>query len=557
MKKKLFTTLGIILSLAIIASGVYFFLSRKDTYKLTTEEQKWVENNKNNVIDLYMPSDIPIFTESGAGVLFDLVTFISDNVGIKFNPIAYQNETDATGQYNIILTNDILDNDIKISADEYVLLSKNEEIITSTYQLNNKKIGILDSELSNVKPYLGENLNYVSYSDKQSLINALTNDEVNYIVVLKSLYTNEILTNKYHINYHLSDLKKYYVLRINDDNKLLTSIIKKEIKRFNNVEYDKSYNSNLFNIYVKLNNISEQELTDLNSKSYTYGYINNGIYDTTYHNSLSGTNYFIVKSFASFANIDMKYESPFKNLNELNEAFISNKIDFYFNNTIFTNDELSIQTYKPISSKIVFVSRNDKKITINSINALKDYRVAVLENSTLEQVLVEKDISVQKYSNYKEMFKSKNLKNNEIIALELDNYEYYKTRSLGNYHISYIMDESISYGFTSSKDYELFNKLFNFYLEYIDTNSIIDINYANVFEYEGLNIFLLILVVILSIIVIISLLWLLLNIPNIFNISKKMLMLLELISKSAVSFVSAVRPIKVLEDFNSVIGKQK
>ena len=504
MKKKIFTTLGIILSLALIASGVYFFLSRKETYKLTNEEQKWVEDNKNNVLDLYMPSDIPVFTESGNGVLFDLVNYISKNIGIKFNPVAYQNENDANGQYNILLTNDILDNDIKISADEFVLISKNASMITSTYQLNGKKIGILDSELSNVKPYLGENLSFNPYSDKQSLINALSNNEVDYIVVLKSLYTKEIISGNYHVNYHLSDLKKYYVLRINDDNKLLTSIIKKEIKKFNNEEFDKSYNNNLFDLYVKSNNISEQELTDLNSKSYTYGYINNGIYDTTYHKTLSGTNYFIVKSFASFSNIDMKYENAFKSLSDLNDSFISNKIDFYFNNTIFSDDDISFKTIKPITTKIVFVSRNDKKISINSLNALKDYKVAVLENSSLEKILSDKDISMQKYPSYKEMFKSKNLKNNEIIVLELDNYEYYKTRSLSNYHISYIMDESIAYGFTSGNDNELFNRLFNFYLEYVDTNSIIDINYANVYEYEGLNIFLLVLVVILLIIIIID-----------------------------------------------------
>ena len=502
MKKKIFTIIGIILSLAIIASGVYFFLSRKEVYKLTTEEQKWVEDNKNNVMDIYMPSDIPLYTVSGKGVLFDFVNYFEEETGIKFNPVAYQEESNIAGDYSIVLTDTTEKNDIKISSDEYVVLSNQKDMIPSVTKLSTSKIGILESELNLVKPYVGEKYTYVTFKDKQSMLTALSSNQINVIVGLKTLYTDEIITNKIHVIYHISDLKKYYVLRNSSDNQVFNSILKKEIKKFKKDEINKSYNKALFDSYVNLNQISEQELTDLNSKKYIYGYINDGIYDTTYHKSLSGTNYFIVKSFAAFANIDMKYETPYSSLTDLNNALLDNKIDFYFNNTSFVNEGISIETVKPISTKIVFVTRNDKKISLNSINSLKNYKVAVLENSYLEKMLTEKGIGVKKYSNYKSMFKSKNLKNNDVIALELDNYEYYKTRSLGNYHISYIVEDVQNYGFTTASEYELFNKLFDFYLEFVDTNSIIDINYANVYEYEGMNIFLIILVIVLGSIVI-------------------------------------------------------
>ena len=314
MKKKIFTIVGIILSLAIIASGVYFFLSRKEVYKLTTEEQKWVEKNKNNVIDLYMPSDIPLYTISGKGVLFDFINYFSSELGIKFNPVAYQNDTEIVGDYSIVLTNEAGENDIKISSDEYVVISNQQGMLSSVSQLSTNKIGILENEVNLVKPYVGENYTYVTFKDKQSMLTALKANQINVVVGLKSLYTDEIVTNKFHIIYHISDLKKYYVLRSSKDNKLFNSILKKEIKKFKKEEISKSYNKTLFDLYVVSNQISEQELTDLNSKKYTYGYINDGIYDTTYHKSLSGTNYFIVKSFAAFANIDMKYETPYSSL---------------------------------------------------------------------------------------------------------------------------------------------------------------------------------------------------------------------------------------------------
>ena len=72
------------------------------------------------------------------------------------------------------------------------------------------------------------------------------------------------------------------------------------------------------------------------------------------------------------------------------------------------------------------------------------------------------------------MLKSKNIKKNTIIATEFENYEYYKTRGLRNFHVSYISDDNISYGFVVNNN-ELFKELLNFYLEYVDLNSIINI----------------------------------------------------------------------------------
>ena len=79
---------------------------------------------------------------------------------------------------------------------------------------------------------------------------ALSNEEVNYIVGLKFVYLNDIWNNNYHINYHISDFKKKYILRLNGSKEEEKSIIKKEYFKFKNKNYNKSYNSHLLNIYV-------------------------------------------------------------------------------------------------------------------------------------------------------------------------------------------------------------------------------------------------------------------------------------------------------------------
>ena len=504
MRKKILTIGGIVLTILLIVGGLYLFFNKENKYKYTIDEQKWLEENKNNIIDLYMPSDIAVLTSSGNGVLFDFVDYFTKDAKVKINPVAYQLGEQINSDYSIVLVDEKGENDIKIMDDEYVVIAKNSGLYNDSSSLVGLKIGVLKDEAELVAPYLDPNITYIPYESKEALLNALKTDAVNGIIGLKSLYLNDILNNDYHICYHISDLKKSYVLRLNGSNELINSIISKEYAKFERDNYSKSYNSSLLSTYVKALNISEQDITNLNAKTYTYGYIDNGLYDNTYRGNLSGTNYFIIKSFASFANVDMKYDDEYSSLDELNTALKEKKVDFYFDNTLFNIDDTEHTTVTAVDTKIVFLTKNDSKLTINSFVSLKDKSVMVLKNSKIAKLLADNNISIKEYDNYNKMFNKKNLNKDSIIALELDNYEYYKTRSLTNFHISYIYDKSESYGFVIGEGNDIFTKLFNFYLEYIDINTIVNIDYVNVYEYEGLNIFLLIAVIILLFIIILQ-----------------------------------------------------
>lgn len=504
MRKKILTIVGIILTILLIVGGLYLFFNKENKYKYTIDEQKWLEENKNNVIDLYMPSDVAILTLSENGILFDFVDYFTKDAKVKINPVAYQLGEQINSDYSIVLVDQKSENDIKIMDDEYVVITKNSGLYNDSSNLVGLKIGVLKDEAELIAPYLDSNITYIPYESKELLLNALKTDAVNGIVGLKSLYLSDILNNNYHICYHISDLKKSYVLRLNGSNELVNSIISKEYAKFERDNYSKSYNSSLLSTYVKALNISEQDITNLNAKKYIYGYIDNGLYDNTYHGNLSGTNYFIIKSFASFANVDMKYDDEYSNLDELNNALKEKKVDFYFDNTLFNVDNKEHTTVTAVDANIVFLTKNDSKMTINSLVSLKDKTVMVLKNSKISKLLADNNISIEEYDNYNKMFNKKNLNKDTVIALELDNYEYYKTRSLSNFHISYIYDKSESYGFVIGEGNDIFTKLFNFYLEYIDINTIINIDYVNVYEYEGLNIFLLIAVILLLFIIVLQ-----------------------------------------------------
>lgn len=504
MKKKIGFIISAILLIVVIAGGIYFFVGSdpKDSY--TIEESKWIEDNKNSAIDIYMPSDVSILTYNGNGVLFDFSTYLSEKTGLNVSPIAYQLSSVPENENSILLVDKVNDGDIEILEDEYVLIGKNKVLYNSKNQIENLVIGVLKDEYQSIFDTLNNaTVKYVQYNSKEQLLTALSTDRVNAIIGLKTFYLNDILTNNYHINYHLYDLKKVYVFRFDNNDELLSSIIKKEYNKFNKEEFNSSFNNQLLSTYVSTKNITEKEITELNSKTYNYGYISNGLFDNTIKGSLSGKNYNLLKLFASFANIDMKYKDEYSNLEKLNEALQNGEIDFYFNNTSFNVDKYGMSTVNSIKSNIVLLTKNNSDIYITDLSGINN-SVYVLKNSQIEKYLVDNKVDVNSINSYKEIVKSKKLSKDTIIAIDLTTYEYYKTRGLSNFYVNYIVPLDLNYGFNTTKDNKLFNDLLDFYMEYSNVNSLASINYSDQYEYEGLNIILLILVIVLSLVLIIQ-----------------------------------------------------
>ena len=498
MKKKIIIIISIFFIMLLIGGGIYLFINKNNSYNYSIEEEKWIEENKNNSIDIYMPSDIAGLTLSGEGLFFDFISYFQDNTGLKINPVAYQINSKLNSNFSISLVDEFSDNDINLFTDEYIVISKVAPTTDFVKNITQVKIGVLKSEQELISNYFGSDIQYEPFDTKELLVNALNSDNVNYIVGLKSLYLQDILKNKYHIYYHISDLNKYYVLKVDETKKELSSLLKKEFKKFEKSKYGKAYNKSLLNTYTKALNISEQDLTKLNSKTYNYGFMNNGIYDKLYKGNTIGLNNKIINSFAEFANVDIKYLNEYKSIDELKSAFKEGEIDIYFDNSSSCENKENM-TIMPIETKIAFIVKNNKKIAINNLSTLNKKEVAVLKDSKIHKYLTDLNINVKAYDNYNELFKNKE----NIIAIELNNYEYYKSNNLNNYHIEYIVDESQYYGYIVNNN-EIFYNLFNFYLEYTDIHTLINSNYINNYSYNRLNLLLLISLIFLLLILILQ-----------------------------------------------------
>ena len=58
---------------------VYFVMNSRNSNSLSLEENKWIDSNKQNVIDVALINDIPILSYEGEGVVYNYLDYVSKN----------------------------------------------------------------------------------------------------------------------------------------------------------------------------------------------------------------------------------------------------------------------------------------------------------------------------------------------------------------------------------------------------------------------------------------------------------------------------------------------
>ena len=168
----------------LIGGGIYLFINKNNSYNYSIEEEKWIEENKNNSIDIYMPSDIAGLTLSGEGLFFDFISYFQDNTGLKINPVAYQINSKLNSNFSISLVDEFSDNDINLFTDEYIVISKVAPTTDFVKNITQVKIGVLKSEQELISNYFGSDIQYEPFDTKELLVNALNSDILNSPYIL-------------------------------------------------------------------------------------------------------------------------------------------------------------------------------------------------------------------------------------------------------------------------------------------------------------------------------------------------------------------------------------
>ena len=483
MKKKRFLIGSIvIIVLMAIVMGVYIYFTRQDADStLTILEKQWIENNKNNVIDLSIITDIPVLNYGGSGLVLDFVNDLEEDTNLQFNRLADDGTSEEVKSYAFQIKNKVEDNDILIYEDHYVLLSKSKNKIYSLDDLANKSIGVLTDDLTLMEEYLNvnQNLSYKTYDTSDALLADLENGSID-IAALPRLQTLDkiIASQEVNIIYHVNEYKVNYVLTLGDVDKL-NVILKKYYNKWQRENFESIFNNYLTTNYFTFAEISQEQQVSFKSKRYKYGFVENYPYDVLDNNRLVGINSNVLKVFSDVADIDIEYADSYNSIGSLVSNFNENKIDLFFSNN--ANNDYDLDVYKTVSisdEKLVIATSYKHNIHVNSLKSLNGLNVLTVKNSKIAEMLEDAGANLREYDTLEKLVDSAG--DNSIIAIDYDSYMYYVHDELDDYGIVYCDDIDEVYGFTirDISDNQVFANYLDFYISFIDTDYLVNDAYA-------------------------------------------------------------------------------
>ena len=466
--------------IVIVIGLIAFFAYRKNKNDqngvFSILEKRWIEKNVSKVVDISILNDLPLFGDEGDGVFFDFVNDFEKETNLKFNMIPYmKDKSSSNDKYSFEINNKskLDDNELLFYVDNYVMVSKDNEKVKDFSNLKNVVIGTLDNDLSTIKEYLKDNDNvvYNTYNDTDSIIKALNENDIKYAIIPKTSNIDSILKNNYYIVYNVSDIYTNYVLKVNGSEKVLNSIVKKYYIRWMNEKYNSSYNTRLFELYMKQKGYDEIAKADFTSKDYVYGYVKNTPYETQINSDFIGYNSEILDNFASAMGVTFKVKE-FNSIDDLSKALNSGKVDLAFNyykfNDLTNKFDYTFSAYN--EKLVVLTSLDNVTTTMNSFMSLKGKEVLMLDNKIANYVSDKTDVDVKTFKKASTLFK--NLKSDSIVIMDYNTYNYYKNNELSDFKVIYeeTIDTDFNFILVNSNKNKTFLSLFKYYISSINTD---------------------------------------------------------------------------------------
>lgn len=470
-KKFIFTIIAIA---ALVFVALFFIYYYRESSLLTSADKKWLSENGKKIVDIEVFNDVAVYGINGTGVIFNFLDYVSKETELTFNKIPYQKEEGTkTTSYKI----EILDGSVNISSnqlflfeDTYVAVSKKNTRINEITDFSANTIGVLGSEESNISYYLksAKDIIYNPYVSSEALFKALDDNEVNMIIVPNILSLERTISNdNYYLNYFFTDITKNIVLTLDSENKELNNIITKYFNNWMNEYYVTDYNKLLLDYYVEKRDINDKTRTDLLSKTYVYGYVENAPFEITRGSKLTGIAAEYINRVVRLTDIDFTYKK-YKTLAELNAAIDKGEVDIYFD---YINNQNSkyLKTTSTFIENYVVLGRVQDDYVISSFEGLKGENVYLLSNNKYLSEFIKSGAmaNIKNCLNIKELVETAS-KNSGLIIVDREVYSYYKNDELKDYEIVYSDIMTNDYSFMIKSDNESFYSLFNYV---INTNS--------------------------------------------------------------------------------------
>ena len=490
----------VILGLIFLGGIIYFVLNyTSDENSLTVVEKKWITDNANNVVDVNVYNDIPVFGFNGEGIIFDFLEYFTKENGINFNKISYYVDSEFKENdisFRVLNVDDNLTNeDILLYKDHYVILSKNMDDIISLDDAFN--LGLLKSDGDYVKSYFNKNITCTVYDSIEDLTLAIKEDKVDYILLSNLSYMDDILANDLKIVYHVDDLKRNFVMRVKD--KTVYNIFSKSYNEYLVTDYEGDYSTNYLNVYFKSTKTSDLLQKNYNAKAYNYGYTINMPYENYVNEHFVGTILNYLQLFEEYTGVEIE-PNLYHTVDDLKSALVNGEIDFALGNFNYSNINFEHVITSAIND-INYVVLGKGNYNINSLKGLRKDKVSVVAGSVLHKELIDSGVEAILYANTDDLLRS--MADYSVALIDMETYLYYKDSKLKDYNI--ILDGTINggYRFILNSQNEPFNSLFSYFVSTLDYHNIRYDYHTNISldkDYTSIKIFAFIVILVLILI---------------------------------------------------------
>lgn len=460
---------GSVIAIFLVMFSIFIIFNySSDENSLSIKEKKWVTDNINNVIDVNVFNNIPLYGYNGSGISFSFLDSFTNKYNIKFNKISYYDDSIVTYKdvsFRILNSSDkISDKDILFYKDSYVVCSI-DDTFNDLNSINTVNLGVLKEDDKLINEYLSDN-KYKVYNSIRELVVGFNNKEIEYAIIPNIKYTREMLENNLKIVYHVSDLNKKYVLRVEDNT--LYSIMKKYYKYYYDNVYSNDYGKEFLSTFFASTKTRDIDRKNYNGKIYKYGYVVNMPYEGYSNNNFVGTLSNYLSEFGRIINAEIEVVR-FNNIDEVKNALVNGDIDVALTNFDAININMKNFVSEPLGNENYVVLSKDN-ININSIKGLGNYNVSVVGSSNLHSLCINNNIKTRIFKDTDDLVR--NIYDDDIVLMDKETYYYYKLDKLNDYHVVYEDKIDDAYRFIVNDKNEMFMKLLNYYVSINDYRNI-------------------------------------------------------------------------------------
>lgn len=453
----LFTIIAAV-AIAILSIYAYFYfnpIAYSGNLSLSLQDKQWIEQNKDQIINMAIPNNIPVYSDEGKGCLFSFLNDFKKDTKLEINGIPYNYgaaipETDYVFKIKNYKEN-IDDNELIFYKDYYVVLDSSGNRLNSIKNMGNATIGVLKNDADIIKTYLSSDITptIIGIDSVETMLLDMEIDKYNYIILPKNLYLKEILNSNLKIAYVFDNLYMQNILVLNNKNTGLNKIMRHYFDLWMQ-QYDvlEGY-ENEISVFTTTKGIEDSEIASFKGKRYIYGYVNNSPYDLNDGGKLVGINRTIIDDFSLFAGVEF-INKKFSSVSDLTSALKAGTIDLAMDYYTNSSDDALYKTPTIMSSNFVILSHKEVNYKVDTLKSLNSQTLYVLNDSKLmDYINQQSSVKIKTYNEIRDLKKGSK---QDLIAVDQKTYEVYKESSFSEYYVVYNDTLKDGYGFTIFKE---------------------------------------------------------------------------------------------------------